>query len=217
MNQLPLINMIGGKKKPISHHIKQATHHINKIAKKVSQHTSKHLADHTIEYVDPITSVNMTMHVGFFGRIYDLLVKIGDEFWLGIVSGFVILLLKHILYDIYNSNIDIKNVTNSIENNDEYNENLVKQKKLLYYIKDKFKWAELVSSTGITIFAAFFSRFIVHTLGNYGVNFDYILILITLVISWYSGFLSIIYKFINDFINDKNKNIDTNHKKTDNK
>lgn len=212
MNQLPIINMIGGFSK-------------NKLLSKTLgklKDNGKHLhtaADHTQEALNSINAhieatSNLTEHTeqilnqknyGFFSKIYSSIVELGSEFWLGIIAGVVIRIIAWILYENYNNDVDISNVTEVVEDNDkDYNTNIRKQRKLLYYIKDKFIWAEFTSSVAIILFSVRFNSWLVRKLAEKGYSnlYDYMLISIVVGIGWYSGFLDLLFSFIDDWIKD---------------
>lgn len=208
MNQLPFINMIGGKKifskavnklKGHGKHLHKAAGHTREALNSLNAHidATSNLTEHTEQVLNQ-------KNYGFFTKLYSSIVELGDEFWKSIIAGVVITVIKIVLYDNYNKEVDISNVSNVVEANDSYNSDLRKQRKLLYYIKNKFKWAEFTSSTTNTLFSVMFNSWLIHTLSARGLNFDYILILVTFVVGWYSGFLDLIISFIENWIKDDN-------------
>ena len=224
MNEIPFINMIGGKKNNILNKgintIKNNAKHLHNTANTI-KNNAEHLhkaANHAHETLNNLnahmnTTLNLSNHTeqvlnqtnfGFFSKIYNSIVEIGDEFWKSIIAGLVITAVKIILYDNYNKDVDISNVSNVVEANNTYDTDIRKQRKLLYYIKNKFKWAEFTSSTANTLFTVMLNSWLIHKLATYGLNFDYILILIAFAVGWYSGFLDLIISFIENWIKDDN-------------
>ena len=199
-----MLNIIGGSKKNnVAHHAKQASHHLSKLAGHIS-HISNHTSNNTTSNL-----ANDTIHLSIFGKIYSVILEIGKEYFIGLIAIVLIFLSKMIIYDYHNSDVDISNVVNPLEANDEYNTSLVKQRKLLNYIKDKFKWAELISSTNIALMSILVNMIIEDLINHTIINYNYILILVFLFMAWYSGFLEIIYDFIVEVMNDKNDHINS--------
>jgi len=200
MDEMPdIINIMGGMKR------------LNKLKSNLAAKKVSHLHDAVNSLNTLNNTSNLSEHTeqvlnqknyGFFNKLYSFIIELGNEFWLSIIAAVVIFIIKQVLYDEDDKDVDISNVTDVVKGNATYETDLQKQRKLLYYIKDKFLWAEFTSSTANGIFAVLFNSWLVHTLAVRGINFDLILIIITISVAWYSGFLYMIFSFIESWITD---------------
>ena len=211
MDEIPdMINMAGGG--DMMKHIHQIKDKL--AARKTTQlnnavnslnalNTTSMLSNHTEQILNQKNN-------GFYSKLYSSIIELGNEFWLSIIATVIIIIIKHILYDEEDTDVNITNVSTVVEGNASYDTELSKQRKLLYYIKNKFKWAEFTSNTSNAIVSVMINGLLIRTLAKWGYTFDRPLFIIVIVIAGYSGALRHIADFIVEWITD-NKSKSTNN------
>ena len=184
---------------------------LQKIKRKLAAKKTAHLNDAVNSLNGVVTTSMLSDHTeqvlnqkndGFFSKLYSSIIELGNEFWLSIIATVIIIIIKLVLYDEDDTDVNITNVAKVVEGNSSYDTELSKQRKLLYYIKNKFKWAEFTSNTSNAILSAMINGLLIRTLAMWGYTFDRPLFIIVIVIAGYSGALSHIADFIWDWITD---------------